>query len=356
MGQRESRNINKNLIKLSIVIIFGICIAGLIIFNYKQKAEAIELVRLELIKKSVTETLPGIVCWGDSLTVGKGGKGVTYPKVLAELISKNIYANLPVINCGVGGETSTTIIGRAGGAPYIIANSFTIPYDISKVKITFTSSDGSSIAPLRQGKCGVNPVTINGIAGNISIEQDSYTSLEYSYYFTRSTPGNSVDIDAGTKIITSGSILYNNYIPVIFIGQNGGWKSYADLISQQMSIVNSQTKKQDKYVILGLTTGTASSRSGLETAMVNFYGDKYINLREYLSADGIYDAGLRPTEKDLEAMKVGSVPPSLLSDSVHLNSYGYTLIGNLVYKRMMELGYFNDIVEIIKKYSIQKLN
>jgi lysophospholipase L1-like esterase len=123
-----------------------------------------------------------------------------------------------------------------------------------------------------------------------------------------------------------------------------------------MSIVNSQTKKQDKYVILGLTTGTASSRSGLETAMVNFYGDKYINLREYLSADGIYDAGLRPTEKDLEAMKVGSVPPSLLSDSVHLNSYGYTLIGNLVYKRMMELGYFNDIVEIIKKYSIQKLN
>ena len=58
--------------------------------------------------------------------------------------------------------------------------------------------------------------------------QESYTSPEYSYVFTREKPGGSVHIKAGTEIITSGSENYLNYIPIIFIGTNGGYSDYQD--------------------------------------------------------------------------------------------------------------------------------
>jgi lysophospholipase L1-like esterase len=391
MERRISRHFSNNTIGLFFVIIFGVCLFG-IIFNInkqenekqsnfiatlqssaiektatkeaekiietaRQKAtiEAEEITkkreqeRLDLIKERIVESFPGIICWGDSLTAGAHGNGTTYPKVLEALIAKNVYPNIQVTNCGIGGENTNTIIGRAGSVPYIISTSFTIPSDTTQVKIKFASSNGSSVAPLRQGDCGVNPVIINGISGQIKIEQESSTSKEFSYFFSRSSPGKVVDVEVGTEIITSGSLLYNNYIPVIFIGQNGGWNGIDDLISQQNSIVNSQKKIQDKYLILGLSSGDAIGRTDLEKAMLSYYGDKYINLRKYLSSDGIVDAGLKPTDQDIEAMKIGSVPPSLLSDSVHLNSSGYSLVGKLVFERMVKLGYFDDVVEIIKK-------
>lgn len=318
---------------------------------YELSANILKRERAKSTSNSLDEIFPGIVCWGDSLTAGAGGKGVTYPKILGKLIAANFSNKIPVINCGIGGEDTTTIIGRAGSIPYIISNSFIIPADTTRVKISFTSLNGTSVSPLRQGDCGVNPVIIDGITGNISIDQDSYTSKEYSYYFSRSTAGKTVHVNAGTKIVTSGSISYNNYLPIIFIGQNGGWHSYDELISQQMSIVKSTLRDRDKFLILGLTTGNTTSSSGLETEMLNYYGDRYINLREYLSSEGMYDAGLVPTDQDLEAMKTGSVPPGLLIDKVHLNAYGYTLIGNLVYERMVRLGYFDDMDGMVIKDS-----
>ncbi|MDP4193365.1 MAG: hypothetical protein Q8858_17510 [Bacteroidota bacterium] len=78
----------------------------------------------------------------------------------------------------------------------------------------------------------------------------------------------------------------------------------------------------------------------MEQAMVKEYGDKYVNLREYLSTKGLSDAGIKPTSEDTKAMSSGSVPPSLLSGKVNLNAKGYKLVGNLVYKRLVDLGYF----------------
>jgi hypothetical protein len=299
----------------------------------------------EELDATINDIIPGVVCWGDSLTAGAGGEGTSYPSVLQSLIAKYIY-EIPVINMGVGGENVNTIIGRAGGVPFVV-EAFAIPSDTSPVEIKLRSANGSSVAPLRQGDKGVNECFINNIAGTISIEQESYTSEEFTYYFSRTTPGESIDVSDGTKVITSGSLLYNEYIPIIFIGQNGGWEDYDDLISKQMSIVKTHTKNKDKFIILGLTTGTREDRVGLEVAMSNAYGRKYINLREYLSSEGMYASSLIPTEEDLEAMAIGSVPGSLLSDKKHLNAAGYMLIGNIVYERMCELGYFDDVLDVL---------
>ena len=79
-------------------------------------------VQCEKVNAAIDEYLPGIVCWGDSLTAGVGGNGVTYPDVLSNLIKTNITGqygggklrDVEVINCGVGGESSVTIAGRSG--------------------------------------------------------------------------------------------------------------------------------------------------------------------------------------------------------------------------------------------------
>jgi lysophospholipase L1-like esterase len=339
--------------------------------------------------------LPGIVCWGDSLTAGAGGDGTTYPNVLESLIKENLVdrfdaeqlANslgqshitglnqysldsVPVINMGVGGETTNTILGRNGAVPFVVAEDFTIPAsntsDTTAVEIHFVSENGKNVAPLRQGESGVNPVVIDGIEGVISIQQESYISEDYTYYFTRSAEesgdadkdggagesndGNTekdVTVKAGTEIITSGSTQYLDYIPVIFIGQNGGYDDINDLIAQQRAMIDHQEMSeanQGKFIIVGLHTGTAADRAELEKAMQEEYGDQYINLREYMSTSGLQDAGIEATDEDKEMMAEGMTPQSLLaSDKLHFNEYGYELIGSLIYDRMDELGYFDEI-------------
>lgn len=103
------------------------------------------------INESFKTDLPGIICWGDSLTAGAGGNGITYPKMISSELSSSINENLdfssllpkeykylsasprvnkfniPVINMGVGGEQTDTILGRKGVMPMTIGKDFTIP-------------------------------------------------------------------------------------------------------------------------------------------------------------------------------------------------------------------------------------
>ena len=72
----------------------------------------------------------------------------------------------------------------------------------------------------------------------------------------------------------------------------------------------------------------------LEEAMAAAFGDRYVNLREYLSTRGLADAGLSPTERDRRDMEAGRVPESLRSDEVHLNRYGYRVMGELVFRKL----------------------
>ena len=81
--------------------------------------------------------------------------------------------------------------------------------------------------------------------------------------------------------------------------------------------------------------------------MVAEFGDKYINLRNYFVKYGLEQQGLDATEEDLNAIKVGSIPPNLLSDEVHFNASGYKVIGQVVYDRMIKLGYFENILELV---------
>lgn len=304
--------------------------------------------KLDAIASKIVESFPkGIACWGDDLTAGAGSTDVDYPSILKRSLIENIYLDdtsklCPnVENFGISGESSITVLGRSGAIPYMNTNTLNVPKDTTPIQINLLSTRFDYVQPLLKDASGLEYITISGIKGYLTQEDGTY-------YFTRAEAGENVIIPAGTEIVPSGYEDTQGYMPIISIGMNGGYYSNHDLILQcELAI---KTAESDKFLVLGLTTGTYESQSELEKDMQTKFGDNFINLREYLSTQALNDAQIEPTQKDLDAMKVGSVPPSLLSDSVHLNSTGYELVGKYIYSRMVELNYFNDVSTYIDEY------
>ena len=178
----------------------------------------------------IADKLPGIVCWGDSLTSGPGGNAMSYPRALGDRVTQDIInaydplaslsdeakalvsaddykISVPVVNMGVGGETTYTILARNGAIPFVTASAITIPAGKTPVSISLRSQDGHQVDPLLQGNAGMEYVTISGVRGVI-------TNTD-GYKFTRSEAGNRVSVPAGTEIVTAGSENYRDYVTVI---------------------------------------------------------------------------------------------------------------------------------------------
>ncbi|MGN1097745.1 MAG: hypothetical protein ACI4SS_02485 [Clostridia bacterium] len=202
--------------------------------------------QLERARENLAEAaqtyLPGIVFYGDSLTQGVGGNGVSYPSILYSLIKNNIY----------------------------------------DVKTGFVNV----LSPVERAD-------------------------------------------------------YKAWLPIVFIGTDSGWNGdIQNLIDSQKKYINGR----ERYIVIGIPTGTRDERAALEAAMEAEYGDRYINLREYLSTNGLSSLELEIHPEDKAAMEKGSVPPSLMnSDMLHLNDNGYKLVAFLVYDRMTSLGYFDEV-------------
>ena len=95
------------------------------------------------------------------------------------------------------------------------------------------------------------------------------------------------------------------------------------------------------------TNAAPAYLDAVDTAMMQAFGNRYINVRKYLMEDGLSDAGITPTQEDKRSINNGRVPDSFTSarGGVELNGKAYTLIGKLVYDRMNSLGYFNEVFE-----------
>lgn len=287
-----------------------------------------------------------ITCWGDSLTAGGG-----WTTTLAKLSGATVH------NGGTGGENARTIAARQG-ADVMVVNNITIPATCEPVTIAeretdtgITTAEGNKVTPLLQGGVHVNPVDIGGVLGTLRWTGTNYADKTGIWTFTRSEPGEELLITRPTAIRTAFDRERNgpDEIMVIFIGQNGGYKDIADLIRTHRMMIDHCKGKE--YVVLGLSSGTESQRKEYEDAMKDAFGRRFISLRAYLahpiydsdgetviSCYGLDDAGLDATDADIERIKVGQVPQTLLSDSVHYTAVTKTVIGTMLYKKMVELG------------------
>ena len=260
--------------------------------------------------------------WGDSLTVGVGGSGTSYPSVCASELGITSYKN-----CGVGGENANTIACRQGGNSLILKGGAVSEYSLSEFKDIY----GTNCNPLRQGSGNnsVNPIYINGVKCNLSISQTSTTDPNAKYTIT----GYNGKLLAETPVKFSGCDIKSK-ITVIFVGQNGPG------LAERLKIIDSMISKiNDKYIIMGLSTGSSSSRADEEAQMLSKYGVHYFNTRYMLSKYGMNIMNLTPTSSDTTEMNNGEVPSSLRADPIHLNANGYTALGKMIAQKIRACGY-----------------
>ena len=359
------------------------------------KQENIAMIQAEYDRdmQTVQDYMPGIVCWGDSITAGSAGN-ISYPYMLQKYIDTYIcdvydfhlsvpnaeeYSRLdwdeytvdiPVINMGAGQEDTNTILGRSGTVPYVVEKDFVIPADITEIPIQLKSDNGEDVAPLTGGSVGVNNVTINGIEGTLSVDSNSYKpNSRVQYYFARIRPGEETTVSAGSVVKTAASELYKDYIHIVCMGTFGGFENRSigdidNLVMQTKLMVQRQTKNSDRYLVLGPCSYKGHWNGGylnmdvLDSAMMQEFGNHYINVRKYLCEDGISDYRLEATNQDIRDAKNSVVPESFRSTTglSELNGKAYELIGKLVYDRMDRLGYFDEIRnELYIKESIKEI-
>ena len=168
-----------------------------------------------------------------------------------------------------------------------------------------------------------------------------------------------VSFPMGTRVMTKAAREHRGDILILEIGSNGGWDSdYLDLIRQYDAMI--ENSGCPYYIIIGDTDDPGTSIGDLnqgetykdgsyiglgdiawEATLREAYGDHFINMRTYLLQYGLSDCGLSPTDQDMRDMIVGNISKQLRYDWTHFNSYGYYSKGIAVYKKGVELGYWN---------------
>ena len=277
-----------------------------------------------------------------------------YEDTLQELLG-NKYV---VRNWGVGGESSASIMARQGSDCIKFQADWTLKANGSTTLVMNTEDNSLTIktqaynqkvALLLQGAQNdaeqanrvVNPCYINGIECNMSYTQGSSYGNGKWYIKRNSVGDRDITIPANTPVyFNTGKELGKSNITIIWMGANDGiYSNWQDLADKQIMAANKVPNKQ--YIIIGLHLIGKENGEKYEKIMRKEFGNKFFNIREYMCTNMIYDAGISPTEADLENMNKGICPSSLLFDGTHLKPESNKALGTMLYAICKELGYLN---------------
>lgn len=269
-----------------------------------------------------------IVCWGDSLTFGEGGEGITFPDVLQEEFG------IETLNYGVQGETAKQIALRMG-ARKMHTGAFTIPKDTVPTEVTLWY-EGEDPIMMRMSDAGINPCTIAGVEGTLS-----YDETDGKYYFVRTTEGEECVVEDQTEVETfAAKDKRDTDLIVLFAGTNRApdRNTVGELTDLEENMI--EYLGTEYYVVIGLTCkAMAPDVEWINEHIQKVFGDHYLNLRGYLMEEALEDANITPTEKDIEDIADGEVPSSLRVDIVHGTPVFYQLTGEWIAEQLREKHY-----------------
>ena len=273
---------------------------------------------------------PDITCWGDSMTAGAGGGGTTYAGVLQSLLAGRGYPGT-VFNRGVGGENSLTIAARAGGNPFMVLPvGGVIPSTVNAFEISLLPINGLVPGPLKQGASSYTG-RLGDVPGTFS---KTNVDTTYTYFFTRSVAGAEIAANRPLPMYLDIGEQARGDITCIWIGQNG--PSDTRSIQDAKAIIQHLTALNKRFIVISKPGGT-SAQDADDALWFAEFGRRFIPIRQYMVKYGLADAGITPTSQDLIDMANGTVPSSLRVDAVHWVAAGYTILGNLVFQRLIEL-------------------
>ena len=300
-----------------------------------------ETTETDLNDFSIENTLPAddgarIICWGDSLTEGTGGGGVNYPDVLAELSGRK------VLNYGVYAERASLIAGRQGGNPQHVEEISQIPAAVTPVKVNVVGDNGDWEMWCNNGDAGINPCSIAGVLGELSIDTN-----DGSRYFTRLKAGEAVEVSSENNRFETHAMkdMRDNDILVIWAGSSDGLfddRSIDTVVNHIKSMI--KYAGCSRYVIINYTAkfNIGDAIDEWNTRLQSEFGDNCLDIRGYLLAQGLSDAGITPTEEDNKCIAEGEIPKSLRSDESHGTAEFYRIVGEQVYAKLVALGYIKQ--------------
>ncbi len=313
------------------------------------------------------ERLPGLVFWGGTTAYGSGADGNNIEKVVEEhMMSDECY--IPVANMGVPTENNQTIMARCGAVDTLVEE-FTIPENTDKVRMKIYTSNKSAISPLTYGTRwdgGMTDVTIAGVRGELSVDSATVSLGDPVYYFSRNTYGEEKKVSKGEKLVSMSMTDYKDYIPVVCMGENGYWTSFKDLADQIEKVIKTSSNS-DKYIVLGLFTVpllseqlgsidtndekaleelTKKNNIAYDKYMKKRFGEHYLSLRETICSEEaveklkkIDDGVFNLTEQDEKELHSGIVSSCVRYNKTILNQYGYSLVGDALYEKLVDMGY-----------------
>ena len=189
--------------------------------------------------------------------------------------------------------------------------------------------------------------------------------------FTRATPGEAITVPAKSKLVTfAAKNLRNPDLTIIYMGQNGGYKSLDILYSQYRAMIDyAFPKGSENYIVLGFHNHTKLATDNVDNAYWNFFEgangfgvneaagrpiSRFVNLFKELTganyADYLALSGAAPSPSDIDAADKefvlnGKLPRSYWFDpeaeDIHPNEFGAKAFANAVYKKIVELGYLD---------------
>lgn len=291
-----------------------------------------------------------VVCWGDSLTEGTCGEGMSYPLSIKNA-AENDGKDITVLNYGVYAEESSLICARSGGNPMRLRDSVTIPATCDPVEVVPISDmqgyemllvfggdkEFSAAGSSFLGDNSINPCIIGGVEGNINIDPSDGTR-----YFTRLTPGDAVVANTQDPIqFWAMRDKRSDDILVIWSGNNDS--PTPSTVSSTIQYINKiiEYTGTDKYVVINFPKiEIVPEIDKVNKIMADEFDEHLIDIRSYLRGDAMKDAGLTLTQDDKQFLKDGKIPKSFYAgDDVHFTPRCYELIGEQVYKKLCELGY-----------------
>lgn len=309
---------------------------------------------------------PELSCWGDSLTYGVGGNGVTYPDQLSQLLGIRVY------NGGVIGERTSGISARQGGRVPVATfptPSEPLPAGTFKIYLDATQPFFAKTQVIQEE--GTLVGTVGAVRGVLSKRDYSW---EFNpYYFSRSDGGSALpaagllhfavttEQDAPAQIFWGGhNDLRLIYGPTPAEPERG--EVFRQIVLDNIRLMTEGAEARPgptRYLVLsplnGKKAGNGSTTNGRKTdyyknvveivnpALAAEHGSEhYLDVRTWLVNDALAYGGITPTTQDLKDLKE-DIPPSSLTvrgQDPHLNPIGYTLLASYLRDNLVRLGWF----------------
>ena len=324
-----------------------------------------------------------LVVWGDSYTNRSQKDGHVDRCNYAYHLQQMLGSSWKIYNGGSSGDVTNTIAARQGGIQLVInSTQFTIPEGTEPVAIdglysskNFWFTDGEYTKIARYAL--VNPLEIvvedasgNEIArieGNVTIDANNNAT-----HFTRTTAGSAVTVPAYSKVVTyAAKNLRNPDLTIIYMGQNGGFKSLDILYNQYRAMIDFAFPGDapEDYIAVGFHNHETVQKWNTDNAYWNFFDgpegfgvneaagrpiSRFVNLykeltgpeyKNYLLLSGAAASPEDVRAEDIDYVSRGMIPYSYWirpwDNDIHPNEYGAKAFATVIYKKIVELGYID---------------